>query len=135
MGHKVKFKHWNFFTPELALTSLINMSQRVAPSMRTDVFIETWDSPLVRRIFRKLSEDSRSSADRCADESGHVTDCGITPVRPCRTRLEAYDEAYAVRVATKYPWVNILGGFLKIEDARETPHVVDFFYKRCVRSV
>ena len=140
MGHKAKFKHWNFFTAELALKNLVNMSRQVAPLMQVDVFVETWDSPLVRRVFSTLeNEVTNSSACDTQHESAAIegsaearaagaASCAL--VKPCRTRVEAYNESYAISVAQKYPWANLLGGFLKIEDVKETPHVVDFFYKR-----
>jgi hypothetical protein len=73
--------------------------------------VQTWDGAVVRSIMQEQQQQRRT------DEL-------------CATECEVYGEAYMASVLTRHPGFKLIGGKLRFRDMRETPHVVDFFYKR-----
>lgn len=71
-----------------------------------DLFVHTWDTPLARQLLSKLG------------------------VRACASVCETYDRGYVERVLTRFNGFRLIRGFLRLNNSHETPHIVDFFYKR-----
>lgn len=79
----------------------------VVPNGPGDLFIHSWDSRLVHELVATLA------------------------VPPCSAVCERYDDEYLRRILVQHPRsFRLLNGFLRLNNSRETPHIVDFFYKR-----
>ena len=78
----------------------------VAPNGPADLFVHSWASTLAQQLIGQL------------------------PVRPCACVCEAYDRSYVERILARYRGFRLIRGFLRFNNSRETPHIVDFFYKR-----
>ena len=79
----------------------------VQPNGPADLIVHTWESALARTLL-----------------TGHLV------VGLCATVCEHYDDAYMERVVANYSGFRRIDGNLRLRDKRETPHTVDFFYKR-----
>lgn len=95
---------WKSLTAESAWNGL--QQALVASNGPADLLVHTWDGQLPRRLVAAL------------------------PVPPCASVCESYGEAYMQRILSNFSGFRLIGGHLRIRDARETPHIVDFFYKR-----
>jgi hypothetical protein len=78
----------------------------VVPNGPADLFVHSWQSALAEQLLAAL------------------------PAPPCATVCEEYGEHYALRVLSRYRGFRVINGFLRFNNSRETPHIVDFFYKR-----
>ena len=99
-------RHWKDLTPAKVWSRLIEAL--VKPNGPADVFVHSWDTALARELVAQL------------------------PAPPCASVCEEYGETYAARVLARYPDFRMIKGFLRFNHSKETPHVVDFFYKRYV---
>ena len=80
----------------------------LVPMNAADLLVSTWDAPLVREVL-----------------------AGERRVRPCATVCESFDDRYRVRLANgSAGGFRLIDGNLRFKDARETPHTIDFFYRR-----
>mmetsp|Transcript_7598 Transcript_7598/g.18804 ORF Transcript_7598/g.18804 Transcript_7598/m.18804 type:complete len:359 (-) Transcript_7598:38-1114(-) len=115
-----------------AFEQLVNATLQIAAPMSSDVFVETWDNNFSRQALGLRMPGDEIGFDHYANMRGTMCTNGLCDFRTalCQVRLEAYNETYALRLVSQYQWLRIIGGFLRIEDKRETPHIVDFFYKR-----
>lgn len=78
----------------------------VKPNGPADLFVHSWTNALAHELVAQV------------------------PVRPCATVCEAYDREYVERVLARYGGFRVIRGFLRLNHTKETPHIVDFFYKR-----
>ena len=78
----------------------------VASNGPADLLLHTWNGTLARRFVSSL------------------------PKQPCATVCEQYGEEYMQRILSNFTGFRLIGGRLRFRDKRETPHLVDFFYKR-----
>lgn len=97
-------RHWKGVTPQKVWSRLI---EAVAlPNGPADLFVHSWDTALARELVARL------------------------PSPPCASVCEPYGLPYAGRVLANYAGFRLIHGFLRLNHSKETPHVVDFFYKR-----
>ena len=78
----------------------------VQPNGPADLFVHSWASALAHKLLSDL------------------------PLQPCAAICEAYNREYVERVLARYNGFRLIRGFLRLNNSRETPHIVDFFYKR-----
>ena len=101
---KSRDNQWRALTAEWVFKRLVEAI--VKPNGPADVFVHCWDQPLARSLVERL------------------------PTPPCASVCEPYGTAYAERVLGQYRGLRFINGFLRLNHSKETPHIVDFFYKR-----
>ena len=96
---------WKRLTAETAWSALQSavVASKNGPA---DLIVHTWNGTLATRLL------------------------GTSSVQPCASVCEAYGEAYMQRILGNYTGFKLIAGKLRLRDPRETPHIVDFFYKR-----
>ena len=97
-------QRWRELTAETAWRGL--QQALVVSNGPADLFVHAWESELARNLV----------------------DHTIVPV--CAAVCEAYGDAYMERIIANYSGFRKIGGNLRLRDRRETPHLIDFFYKR-----
>ena len=97
-------RHWKNITPEKVWARLYEAV--VKPNGPADLFVHSWDTALARQLVSAL------------------------PSPPCSSVCETYGEEFASRVLARYDGFRYIRGYLRLNNSKETPHVVDFFYKR-----
>lgn len=96
--------HWKGLEPAKVWSRLYD--HVVTPNGPADLFIHSWTGETAQRMVALL------------------------PARPCVSVCESYGDDYFRRVLTQYQGFRYIHGFLRFNNSRETPHIVDFFYKR-----
>ena len=76
----------------------------VVPNGPADLFVHSWTSQLAQQL--------------------------VAEVRPCASVCEGYDREYVERILVRHQGFRLIRGFLRFNNSRETPHIVDFFFKR-----
>ena len=101
---KARDNVWRTLTAEWVFTRLVEAI--VKPNGPADVFVHCWDRPLARSLVAQL------------------------PTPPCASVCEPYGTEYAQRILAQYRGLRFINGYLRLNHTKETPHIVDFFYKR-----
>lgn len=96
--------HWKGLDPDSVWNKIFE--RVVQPNGPADLFIHSWRSDLAHQLIARL------------------------PTPPCASICEEYGEQYVHRVLARYSGFRYIHGFLRFNNSRETPHIVDFFYKR-----
>ena len=97
-------RRWQDLTPSLVWSRLYRAV--VEANAPADLFVHCWDTPLAHAMLAQL------------------------PAPPCASVCETYGDEYARRVLGRYRGFRLIRGFLRFNNSKETPHVVDWFYKR-----
>lgn len=79
----------------------------VPPNGPADLFVHSWDSALARSLMAAL------------------------PVPPCASVCERYGKPFFERLLARHTGFRLIDGYLRLNHSKETPHIVDFFYKLC----
>ena len=99
---KPQHKHWSHLSAESVWRKLYDAV--IAVNGPADLFVHSWEGELARKLV------TRSSV--------------------CASVCEVYGREYVERVLSRYAGFRVIRGFLRFNNTKETPHIVDFFYKR-----